>query len=207
MYRQKSGDCSSEDVKIWRRHVSLPNTIGEASGSCSSSHIQDAFLCFSPQISHWMPFLVLERTELIIVLINYREWAWLGPRGYSIPPLIIAGGRGKGLSSEYKGILSSWVNVVEGAVWCCVLSWASHVNLFSLVPSAITIAAVIVCFLFSLLFPKHCPYLNSWSLPYGPPSLLSSFPQQEGQRESRELQSSTWVGESQWGHRTGECHS
>lgn len=69
-------------------------------------------------------------------------------------------GRGKGLSSKEKGFLSSRVNVAEGAVQCCVLSRASHVNLFFLGPSVTSIVAVIRCFLVSPLFPQYCPYLN-----------------------------------------------
>lgn len=92
--------------------------------------------------------------------MQWQGGAWPGPRSYSIPPNVIPGGGGKGLSSEEKGF---WLRkrgggnllvlfVFMGIFACELLSLLHTFVINTVVP--------IVHFLISLLFPVNFSCLN-----------------------------------------------
>lgn len=76
------------------------------------------------------------------------------PEGYSVPPHVTAllSGWREGSLFQGEGAPFRQVSVAEGAVRSCLLLGVFCMNPSFPVPSVISIVAVIVCFLISLLF-------------------------------------------------------
>lgn len=116
---------------------------------------------------------------------------------------VIIRGRGQGLSSRAKGILIVKKTWWRGAVWYCLFLGGLFVWISSfLIPSVITVAAVTVWLLISLLFPVKC-YFKPWSLTFAPPVLNLILSQWEGGGENWEARVAHGLGSvsggTEWG--------
>lgn len=107
--------------------------------------------------------LVLARTGLILVIA--RTGLARTQRLFYTTSRHCQGGR-KGVSSREKEFLLVKWAWQEGAVQSCLLLGVFHVNPSFPVPSVISIVAVIICFLISLLSAVNCSYLYLWCLQF-----------------------------------------